>query len=196
MATSKSSCEAKIVFLGDSAVGKTTIISVFAHDEFSEDHSPTVGAHFSLQRMQIGDDEVKLKIWDTAGQERFRALTPMYYRDSDVAVLVFAVDSQDSLTSLTSWIDNLKRDTRTMPALVIVGNKIDLERRVNARECETFAEQNGATYAECSALTKKGIEELFLIIAQKALAGKGTKPAAGTLVQEITGPKKQKSGCC
>jgi small GTP-binding protein len=188
--------EAKVVFLGESGVGKTTIISVFAHDEYSEEHAPTIGAHFSLQRMKLGDDEIRLKIWDTAGQERFRALTPMYYRDSHVAVLVFSVDQQESFDGLASWIEALKRDTQSMPALIIVGNKVDLEPVVSAKTCEAFAEENGATYAECSALTKKGIEELFVLIAQNGMKAKSSKVEDEGHVQQITGTKKQKSGCC
>jgi small GTP-binding protein len=186
-------CEAKVVFLGDSAVGKTSIISAYAHEEYSEEHSPTVGAHFSLQRLQIGTSEVKLKIWDTAGQERFRALTPMYYRDSQVAVLVFALDSQESLDGLSSWIENLRRDTRLMPEVVVVGNKSDLERRVQG--AEQFADRENAVYVECSAKERKGIDELFTIVAQKALTAQGSGAVDSKMVQEITAPGKKK-GCC
>ena len=78
--------EIKVVFLGESGVGKTSIILSFTNDTFSENEVQTIGASYTFKKIIRENDEVKLKIWDTAGQERFRSLAPMYYRDADVAV--------------------------------------------------------------------------------------------------------------
>jgi small GTP-binding protein len=162
--------EAKVVFLGESAVGKTSIISAHSHNDYSDEHLPTVGAHFSMQHITIGSDEIRLKVWDTAGQERFRALTPMYYRDSQVAVVVFSVDDYMSFEKVAEGIENVRKDTRSMPELLVVGNKTDLEREVTSPEGEAFAEKVGAVYVECSAKTRQGISELFVLVAEKALS--------------------------
>lgn len=154
----------KVVFLGESTVGKTSIISCFSQGDFNPEQTSTIGACFTMKKITLDDKtEIKLKIWDTAGQERFRALTPMYYRDADVAILVYAVDDRDSYEKLQRWIDDLSRDTKIMPPLIIVGNKIDLvdRRKVTSDEAERFAESAGATFLECSAKLKEGIEELF-----------------------------------
>jgi small GTP-binding protein len=186
-------CEAKVVFLGDSAVGKTSIITAYSQGECPDEHAPTVGANFSLQRIKIDNEEVKLKIWDTAGQERFRALTPMYYRDSQVAVLVFAVNSNESFQGLSSWLECLKRDTQTMPAIILAGNKVDLDHEASTSRGEELAQQIGAVYVECSAKTRTGIEELFVVVARKALENRGIRPNTAR-VQAIMQTKQ--STCC
>ena len=179
----------KVVFLGESTVGKTSIISCFAQGEFNQEQTSTIGACFTMKKIILDDKtEIKLKIWDTAGQERFRALTPMYYRDADVAILVFAVDDKDSFEKLQRWIDDLSRDIKIMPPLIIVGNKIDLfeQRKISSDDAEKFAESVSATFLECSAKSKEGIEEIFTTAGE--LASKIThKSNAETskLAQEI-----------
>ena len=155
--------EVKIVFLGDSTVGKTSIISSFSHGEFIADQTPTIGVCFSLQKIEIGGEIIKMKIWDTAGQEKFRSLTPFYYRDSDLVIFVFAIDSKDSFEGIKVWYENVKKDTTKLPKLMVVGNKIDLsdKRKVPIEECECFADTIGATYMECSAKSGQGIEDIF-----------------------------------
>lgn len=195
--------EVKVVFLGESTVGKTSIIASFASTtkDFLEDQTPTIGACFSLQTVQVNGEDVKLKIWDTAGQERFRALTPMYYRDAQVAILVFAVNAEDSLERLRSWHEDLTRDTRKMPAVIIAANKIDLERTVKTNTGEQFAESIEATYMECSAKTKVGINELFAQAAELAVkSNEAITEQQNKVVQQITAepPKanQQKKECC
>ena len=87
----------KLVLLGDSKVGKTSIVTVVHGDEFIPDQTATIGACFHIKKMKIGDVALQLHIWDTAGQERFRSLAPMYYRDAQFALLVYSVDNLDSL---------------------------------------------------------------------------------------------------
>jgi small GTP-binding protein len=159
----------KIVFLGESTVGKTSIITSFSQSGLISDVEATIGACFSVQRMTIGSSEVKLKIWDTAGQEKFRALTPMYYRDADVALLVFAVDSADTFRKLDSWLADLRGEATKSLSIFVVGNKIDLGREVDTADGTKFAKQIGAIYAECSAKTKDGIGNLFRMAAMTAL---------------------------
>jgi small GTP-binding protein len=193
--SSSAPLEAKVVFLGESLVGKTSIISAYSHDDFSDDYLPTVGAHFSVHNIVIGSNEVKLKVWDTAGQERFRALTPMYYKDSHIAVVVFAVDDQLSFEKVTEWIETVRKDTIVMPRLVIVGNKIDIERAVTSPEGEALAEKVGAVFVECSAKTRQGISELFVLIAENAIRLGQSITETQQLVEANPEGGKQK-GCC
>ncbi|OHT11688.1 Ras-related protein Rab-5C [Tritrichomonas foetus] len=189
----------KLVFLGESTVGKTSIIACFSQGEFAPDQTSTIGACFSMKKVIVDNEEVKLKIWDTAGQERFRALTPMYYRDAQIAILVYSVDATDTFHKLKKWVEDLKRDTKVMPPLIIAGNKIDLERKVSTEAGEKFAESVGAVFMECSAKAKIGIDELFAAAA--SMARRDTRvihEESSKLAQEIMGETKpqKKSSCC
>jgi small GTP-binding protein len=188
--------EAKVVFLGESTVGKTSIVSAYADEGFNEVHSPTIGACFSLHEVRVGQETIKLKVWDTAGQERYRALTPMYYRDAQVAILVYAVDVSETMTKLTSWIDKLQSDTTTMPIMIIVGNKTDLAREVEYATAEQFALEVNATYCECSAREDTGIKELFALAAEKAMSTRHLR-AVEKESREIVAPVgPDKRPCC
>jgi small GTP-binding protein len=185
--------EVKVVFLGESTVGKTSIIASYSKFGFPTDTTSTIGASFSLHRVQMASTEVKLKIWDTAGQERFRSLTPMYYRDAHVAVLVFAVDSPESFVRLDTWIEDLRREVNKVPAVIVAGNKIDLPRRIDREQCEAFAQRIGASYCECSAKTRAGIDELFQMAASFSLEGFNfmqDEPLTAVPLKEPDG------GCC
>jgi Ras-related protein Rab-5C len=189
--------EVKLVFLGETQVGKTSIISSFLEPGIIPNPNPTVGACFATQLLLVDDVEVKLKIWDTAGQERFRALTPMYYRGAHVAILVFAVDAPDTLRKLATWLADLERDTEDMPALIIAGNKIDLQRRVSGEEGERFAQEVGATYFESSAKTRSGITELFHLATTLAVEAKRrAKMDIPAVVEVKVIRNKKKRRCC
>lgn len=188
--------ELKVVFLGESSVGKTSIITCFSSEGFTPNQTPTVGACFSVKMVSVDGKDVKLKVWDTAGQERFRALTPMYYRDAHVAILVFALDSPVSFERLKGWVEDLERDTRVRPEIIIVGNKCDLKRKVESADGEAYASSVNATYWECSAKTKDGVEELFCEAAGLGL--KSDTRAGISVVNDIVGhdDESKKNKCC
>ena len=116
----------KLVLLGESTVGKTSIVNVAHRGEFIEDQTSTIGACFQIKKMKVGDATVKLHLWDTAGQERFRSLAPMYYRDAQYALLIYAIDNHDSFDSIETWHSGLVEDCSTVPHIVLIGNKTDL----------------------------------------------------------------------
>jgi small GTP-binding protein len=191
--------DAKVVFLGESTVGKTSIVSCFSDDGFSPEQSPTIGACFSLHEVSVGDVKVKLKVWDTAGQERFRGLAPMYYRDAHVAILVYAVDVRETLEKLSFWIEKLRSETASPPALIIVGNKTDLDREVAYDEGQNIANGAGATYCECSAKSETGISELFALAGEKAWTTMRQADVVELPKAEIGQPSGRQSsgkGCC
>jgi small GTP-binding protein len=179
-------------------VGKTSIVAAFAEEGFQEVQTATIGACFSLHEIPVGNETIKLKVWDTAGQEKYRALTPMYYRDAQVAVLVFAVDNPDSLTHLEQWIHRLQSDTPILPEIIIAGNKIDLDRTVSEESGQKFADRFEATYCECSAKTEAGIQELFSIAATRAMSTKHVRGfqrrSSASAVVPLASQKKGR--CC
>ena len=194
-----SSIDAKVVLLGASSVGKTCIVTRATTDTFNQNQASTVGAQFSAKSVMAGSTRVMLRIWDTAGQERYRSLTPMYYRDSQAAVIVFSLTDRDSLTDAEHWFNDLNSHFRELPILYLVGNKSDLtgERKVSPEEGAAVAESLGAnvTYYETSAKTGQNVTELFADIADRLAE------VQGAVLQESSGPvltrqpAKKRCGC-
>lgn len=117
--------EYKVVFVGESTVGKTSIINIANTNEFS-DTTPTIGAYFLVNTYMINNCQVKLNLWDTAGQERYRSLTPIYFREMDAGVLIYAIDNIESFNSIPKWYDSILSEQNHKPPLYLVGNKADL----------------------------------------------------------------------
>jgi Ras-related protein Rab-5C len=161
----------KIVVIGSSWVGKTTLIRAYITGSFEALVEETVQLAISTKTTYIGNRLVELHISDTAGQEKYQSLVPNFYRNAQGALIVFDVTSPDSFKNVRYWINEL---SATMPdsfIICIVGNKIDLEqaRRVTAEEGRLFASENGAFYQETSALTGSGVGEPFQRIAEKVI---------------------------
>ena len=163
--TMATTVEHKVVLIGDSSVGKTAIINQFMYESIDENHQATVGIDFFAKTLVIGEKTVKMQIWDTAGQEKFRALIPSYIRDSTVALFVYDITSEESFNNLERWY-KMVNDIAD-PAIVIVGNKLDLEsnREVSEERLKQYAEEKKAKYIETSAKTPTNITELFNIVA-------------------------------
>jgi len=119
----------KLVFLGDQAVGKTSIITRFMYDKFDNNYQATIGIDFLSKTMYLEDRTVRLQLWDTAGQERFRSLIPSYIRDSSVAVIVYDVTNRASFLSVNRWLEEVKNERGEDVILVLVGNKTDQTER-------------------------------------------------------------------
>ncbi|KAJ8941336.1 hypothetical protein NQ318_004780 [Aromia moschata] len=166
----------KVVLLGEGCVGKTSLVLRYVEDKFKANHVTTVQASFLNKKINIDGTRVNLSIWDTAGQEKFHALGPIYYRSSNGAVLVYDITDEDSFQKVKNWVKELRKMLGTEICLVIVGNKIDLEkdRHVNLEEAETYAKNVGAMHFQTSAKLNKCVEEMFLALSEKMVeANKG-----------------------
>ncbi|CAF4845513.1 unnamed protein product [Rotaria sp. Silwood1] len=124
----------KVIILGDSGVGKTSLMGQYVSHKFSNQYKATIGADFLTKEVQIDDRLVTMQIWDTAGQERFQSLGVAFYRGADCCILVYDVTSSNSFKSLDSWRDEFliqagPRDPENFP-FVVIGNKTDLDNRV------------------------------------------------------------------
>ena len=164
--------EAKIVLLGDVSVGKTSIASRYCKNSFNEHHINTIGGAYQQQKVVLSNGAmVKLHIWDTSGQERFRAMTNLYYRDAQVAILTYDITNESSFSSIDFWIQELKfKVENENMILCLVGNKCDVsdnERKVSNIKGKNFAEENKMIFYETSAKTGDGIKDLFVTIATK-----------------------------
>ena len=117
----------KIVILGTSAVGKTSIILRYLYDKFREHSESTIGAAYSCKLFTHKDgSKEKIEIWDTAGQERYKSLVPMYYREAHGALIVYDITDKQSIKEAHMWIQELKLKGPNNIKIVVVGNKLDL----------------------------------------------------------------------
>eukprot|EP01105_Mastigella_eilhardi_P022565 TRINITY_DN5566_c0_g1_i1.p1 TRINITY_DN5566_c0_g1~~TRINITY_DN5566_c0_g1_i1.p1 ORF type:complete len:206 (+),score=66.99 TRINITY_DN5566_c0_g1_i1:54-671(+) len=154
----------KVVLVGDTSTGKTSIVNRITNNTFQEVVEPTVGAFFETKKLNIDGRVVLFEVWDTAGQERFRSLAPMYYRDCVAAILVYDITRKESFTMMQSWLADLKKQAQ--PAVVMVAaNKCDLEeqRTVTPSDLQLWLEQqeDKPLARECSAKTGCNVAELF-----------------------------------
>ncbi|XP_073040387.1 ras-related protein RABA5b-like [Primulina huaijiensis] len=156
----------KIVVIGDSAVGKSNLLSRFARDEFDHHSKATIGVEFQTQVVEVDGKEVKAQVWDTAGQERFRAVTSAYYRGAVGALIVYDISRKATFESIKRWLDELNTHCDTAVARMLVGNKCDLEniREVSVDEGKSFAEEEGLFFIETSALDSTNVRKSFEIV--------------------------------
>jgi len=165
----------KILIIGESGVGKSSILVRFTDDNFDPDQTLTIGVDFKTKRLSVDGNIVKLAIWDTAGQERFRTLTPSYYRDAQGAILVYDVSNYSTFAKLETWLSELETySTKTNIVKMIVGNKIDKENREVSREdAMNFARRHQTLYIEASAKTKDGVHCAFEELVHKIIQTPG-----------------------
>ena len=143
----------KVVFLGESAVGKSSICLRLTCDKFQNFSESTIGASFIGHKHK----DAYLEIWDTAGQERYRSLTPMYYRGAHACIMVYDVSNRDTFQRLRDWITSILANKED-PLVLIIGNKMDHEHReVTAKEGQEYAEMIGAIFYETSALSGQNV---------------------------------------
>ena len=160
----------KVVLVGGSGVGKTSIITQFIDQTFQEDQQSTTGGTFSTKSVKCGNNKtLKFEIWDTAGQERYRSLTKMFYKDANAAVLVYDITRKDSFEQLKSyWAEQIKECPENI-IVVIAANKNDLiqKEEVDEEEARKFASDLGAIFVGTTATQVESINELFKEIAKK-----------------------------
>ena len=172
----------KILLVGDSGVGKSSLLARFISDSFDE-QGPTVGVDFKLKHVDVDGTRLKLTVWDTAGQERFRTLTSSYYRGAHGVVFVYDVTSRESFENAReTWRKEVEMyGTIANSVKIVIGNKIDREdeRTVARKEGVAFAKEDGCLFLECSAKTKVRVAEAFDELV------KGILDAPGLLVDEV-----------
>ncbi|KAK4536315.1 hypothetical protein CDCA_CDCA08G2340 [Cyanidium caldarium] len=183
MATPAPQLPLKVVLVGDSGVGKSSLLLRFAEDVF-EELPATVGVDFRVITVRTDRGQrVKVTCWDTAGQERFRTLTASYYRGAHGIILVYSVDTAESFRNVqAAWLEEVRRySTRSDALVLIVGNKTDTkQRQVTRDEGQRLAREVGALFIETSAKTSDGVARAFELLVSKICAS----PA---LVSELDG---------
>ncbi|TKX27072.1 GTP-binding protein ypt5 [Elsinoe australis] len=164
----------KLVLLGESAVGKSSLVLRFVKDQFDDYRESTIGAAFLTQTIALDDTTtVKFEIWDTAGQERYKSLAPMYYRNANCAVVVYDITQASSLDKAKAWVKELQRQANENIIIALAGNKLDLvteqpdKRAISTADAEAYAKEANLLFFETSAKTAENVKELFTAIAKK-----------------------------
>jgi Ras-related protein Rab-1A len=173
----------KILLIGDSSVGKSSLLHRFADHSFSDNYISTIGVDFKIRTVNIDGDQIKLQMWDTAGQERFRAITSSYYRGAHGIFLVYDITDARSFSNCSAWVHEIRRYAADNVLIFLLGAKIDLNksRTVDAEAAREFAENNNALWSECSAKTNEHVDLVFeqmtrkLISVSRMFSGKGDK---------------------
>eukprot|EP00411_Alexandrium_monilatum_P031105 CAMPEP_0175374566 /NCGR_PEP_ID=MMETSP0095-20121207/23313_1 /TAXON_ID=311494 /ORGANISM="Alexandrium monilatum, Strain CCMP3105" /LENGTH=265 /DNA_ID=CAMNT_0016672797 /DNA_START=34 /DNA_END=831 /DNA_ORIENTATION=+ len=179
----------KLVLIGDSGAGKSSLLLRFADDTFTDSYITTIGVDFRFKTIAIGKKNVKLQIWDTAGQERFRTITSAYYRGADAIVLVYDVTDRESFAHIDDWLTDINRYVNQSTVKVLIGNKTDREdRQVTTEEAKKKAETLGLAFLEASAKQATNVEATFqmisseLITRREQMGPQATAKAAGPTV--------------
>ena len=161
----------KMIVIGDSGVGKSCLTTKAVKNTFEEFYQATIGFEFLTFNLKMNDTVVKLQIWDTCGQEVYRSLISNFYRNSSLAVLLYAIDNRESFINAENWLKELKGQASPDVKIMIVGNKCDLEdeRKVSFDEVKEFKEKNHLDFfMETSAKTGFNVKN-FLIEAAEIL---------------------------
>ena len=186
----------KLLLIGDSGVGKSSLLLRFADDTFTESYISTIGVDFKIRTIELDNKMIKLQIWDTAGQERFRTITSSYYRGAQGIIVVYDVADKESYSNVKQWLHEIDRYASENVKKLLVGNKCDLvdKRQVTYEEAVEEAAEMGTTFLETSAKNKLNVEEAFIAMAKEIKKSLGEAPAKR---QQGGLPEMEKrSGCC
>jgi small GTP-binding protein len=199
----------KVVLIGDSGVGKSNLLSRFTRNEFNLESKSTIGVEFATRSVNIDGKTIKAQIWDTAGQERYRAITSAYYRGAVGALLVYDIAKHPTYENVERWLKELRDHADASIVIMLVGNKSDLRhlRAVPTDEARSFAERNGVSFIETSALDSSNVEQAFIqiltsihrIVSQRTLDVSETKPGRTAPIVPSLSDKQTadtKKGCC
>ena len=197
------SCQ--FLLLGNSEVGKTSLIRRYTNGLFKGEYISTIGIDYDSKIEIIDDINVLVKLWDTAGQERFRAITPNTLRNAEGIMLVFNITDSESFDDLKVWLESIKTHfgEKNIPIpIIIVGNKVDLEdkRDVEKDDANKFAQENNFKYFETSAKTGEGVDNAVRELVRQILASKDKEdPGEKNNNIKLQGNKEdnqKKKGCC
>ena len=199
----------KIIVIGNSFVGKSSIVERAAKNKFAEDYSATIGFDYSSFFVKYEDKIIKLQIWDTCGQEIFQSLITNFYKNSSLAIMVYAINDRESFHNLDSWLKELKKESSPDAKVILIGNKNDLEseRQVTYEEGEQYCKDyNFISFYETSAKTGFNSQKVFIkaaITLYKELLkykerNSGTEDESDNKPksEKLSNPPRQKSGCC
>ena len=153
----------KILLLGDSGVGKSSLLLRYTKNEFISDMRSTIGVEFALKYITIDNYQLKIQIWDTAGMERYRSITNAYYKGAKGVIVLYDICRKKSFENVDKWIDDFKSKADDDAVIILIGNKSDLDdkREVSKEEGESKAQMNKFAFMETSAKDNNNVQKAF-----------------------------------
>ncbi|KAE8744472.1 hypothetical protein FOCC_FOCC008947 [Frankliniella occidentalis] len=191
----------KLLIIGDSGVGKSSLLLRFADNTFSGSYITTIGVDFKIRTINIEGEKVKLQIWDTAGQERFRTITSTYYRGTHGVIVVYDVSNGDSFANVKRWLHEIEQNCEVVNR-ILVGNKNDAPDRkvVLTEDAQRFADQMNIQLFETSAKDNINVEEMFMAVTRQVLRTKQDNKEQEANKRDIVIPGRPKKArgkkCC
>ena len=193
----KCTTEYKLLLVGETHVGKTSILLKFTEGKFDETHITTIGIDYKIKYITIDDIKVKLLIWDSAGQERFHSITQNYFKGAHGIIFVYDITKKESFENIKEWIKQAEHSaTKKNYKKIIVGNKTDCEelREVELQQLVNLATKKKCSYVETSAKTGHNIVEIFnLLVSDLIKSSNGNMSVNGLKLDDIE--EKKKCGC-
>jgi len=194
----------KVLLLGNSDVGKSSLILRYVDQVWSDTFVPTIGVDFKVKTLEIENKQIKMQIWDTAGQERFRNVISSYFRGSHGIFLIYDITNRDSFKNMENWLIEIEKNASQNVLKILIGNKSDLvdDREITTEEGQAFANRNGMKFIETSAKMNTNVNEAFETLAKLMMefsSEKKTLPTKNeTKVLSASSGKdiKTKKKCC
>ncbi|XP_033997891.1 ras and EF-hand domain-containing protein homolog [Trematomus bernacchii] len=187
----------KIVLVGNSSVGKTSLLQRFCDDSFHPGTSATVGIDYSVKTIIVDNSQVALQLWDTAGQERYRSITKQFFRKADGVVVMYDITAVQSFTAVRQWLTNVKEGAGEDIPIMLLANKTDkeIERQVQKGVGERLAKDGQMAFYECSAFTGRNVAESMIHLA-RILKEQEDREKEKTVQLVDGGPSEKKRSCC
>ena len=191
----------KIVMIGNSGVGKTSLVNSWVNGQYSNKTSPTIGANHLRKIVRVDDEALDVCVWDTAGQEQYHSLTPLYTRAAAAAIAVASINDPESFAKLNMWLDLVKESCDEVPPTILAVSKIDLSNEKSPSE-EEIESKYGEAFKGIfftSALSGENVNALFLFAAKEGISfmkAKGQIPNLNNNALLKTSPDNKKNGCC
>jgi Ras-related protein Rab-1A len=162
----------RICLLGDSGVGKTSLLTRYCDSIFKDKYSNTIGVDFRVVTLKYKDILTKIHIWDTAGQERFKSIAVNYFRTSNGFIFCFDITQKKSFDNVKKWVELAFSNNDSNKVNFLIGNKMDLnyKREVDIEEAENFAKTNKFTYVETSSKENTNVEKVFEFFTYKLIS--------------------------
>eukprot|EP01080_Neovahlkampfia_damariscottae_P001399 gene1399-12019_t len=190
----------KVLLIGDSHVGKSSLISRFCDEKFSDSHISTIGMDLRIHHHSFNGKHSKIQLWDTAGQERFRTICTTYYRGAHAVLICFDLTSEESFKNVPYWIDQIEKFGREDVFLALIGTKCDIahKREVDAETIEQLANQYQLQYFETSSKQNNFVEETFGQVFDRITSESMLKNDETPVVQPVfpSEPSQQPSMIC
>ena len=195
----------KVLLLGNSNVGKSSLFLRFVDDIWNDTFVPTIGVDFKIKTFDIDEKRIKMQIWDTAGQERFKNIIASYYRGAHGILLIYDVTDKDSFKNLSNWLIEIEKNSSKNVLKVLIGNKTDLEEKrvISYNQAKEFADSYGLKYIETSAKKNLNVNEAFATLGRELMLAsedkrknkkKQNKKISVAKMEDLNVQKRR--GCC